>query len=250
VVCAVAYLLRSLTRAAVLAGALIAASAGAARAGDDGAGPLTNGLYPLWEHTAVVHELGAGEVGYRQAQLGLGVAQVGTRPFLDLYGSYNLELKLALPGNETHRTALVVGGYRLPTAAEARGIGELHRTGFSNPYGPLLLVPVTLAHSWLAGERVGLHSAVTALFLFDGQPGGARPSLGGASLLELKAGRGWSARLHAGCWGLYTETQAHAGLSFAYRTQHLQLAAGYARQSSLSGESRGVLLFDGGLVFR
>ena len=49
----------------------------------------------------------------------------------------------------------------------------------------------------------------------------------------------WSARLHGGLWGLGVERQAHAGLSFAYWSERVALAAGYARQGSPGRETRG-----------
>jgi hypothetical protein len=208
-----------------------------------------NGVVPLWEQTAVLHRGGGGQIGYGHAQLGLGRVQLGTQPFLDLQRTWNLQLKLALLEGGPHRTALVLGGYRLPTSAEMRSLGELHRTGFANPYGPLLLFPVSVAHSWAIGERVHVHSALTTLFRHASDPRERRTSLGAATMIEGHAGEHWSARLHAGYWGVGVEAQAHLALSFAYRSEHLMLAAGYGRQASPSGESQGRVLIDGALLF-
>jgi hypothetical protein len=220
-----------------------------AQGGDDLQGSV-NGLYPLWEQTAILHPAWGGQVGHGHAQLGLGPVQLGTQPYLDLYGSYNLELKIALPGNDRHRAALVLGGYRLPADAEARSLGDLHRPGFSSPYGPLGLIPISLAHSFVASDRLRVHSTATALIQYGQSTPDRNVSAGVASMLALHASLHWSARLHAGLWGFGVERQAHAGLSFAYWSSHLAAAAGYARQFSLTGESRRVFMIDGALLFR
>jgi hypothetical protein len=213
------------------------------------AAATVNGVVPLWEQTANLHRGGGGQIGYGHAQLGLGRVQLGTQPFLDLQRTWNVQLKLALLESGPHRTALVVGGYRLPTSAEMRSLGELHRTGFANPYGPLLLFPVSVAHSWAISERVQVHSALTTLFRHASDPRERNTSLGAATMIEAHASEHWSARLHAGYWGVGVEAQAHIGLSFAYQSEHLMLAAGYGRQASPSGESAGRVLVDGALLF-
>ena len=217
--------------------------------GDDLQGSV-NGLYPLWEQTAILHPAGGGQVGHGHAQFGLGLVQVGTQPFLDLYGTYNLELKVALPGGDRHRTALVLGGYRLPENAEERSIGDLHRPGFSNSYGPLTLFPVSLAHSFVASGRLRIHSAATALFQYGSSSVDRNLSGGVATMVAFHASWHWSARLHGGLWGFGVERQAHAGLSFAYWSPRLAVAAGYARQASLTGETRSLFMIDGALLFR
>ena len=204
---------------------------------------------PLWEQTAVLHRGGGGQIGYGHAQLGLGPVQVGTQPFLDLQRTWNAQLKLALLESGPHRTALVAGAYLLPAAAEDRAVGELHRSGFGNPYTALRLFPVAVAHSWQLTERLQVHSALTTLFRHADDPRERGTSLGAATMIEARTGERWSARLHAGTWGLGVESQAHLGLSFAYQSEHVMLAAGYARQASFSGESRGQLLVDGALLF-
>jgi hypothetical protein len=217
--------------------------------GDDLQGSV-NGLYPLWEQTAILHPAGGGQVGHGHAQVGFGLLQVGTQPFLDLYGTYNLELKVALPAGGAHRTALVLKGYRVPDDADRRSLGDLHRPGFSNPDGPLLLFPVSLAHSFVASERLRIHSAATALFQYGSVPLDRNLSAGVATMVAWHASWHWSARLHGGLWGFGVEKQAHAGLSFAYWSPRVALAAGYARQASMTGESRSVFMIDGALLFR
>lgn len=208
-----------------------------------------NGVVPLWEQTAVLHRSGGGQIGYGHAQIALGPVQIGTQPFLDLNRTWNAQLKLALLERGAHRTALTLGAYFLPAAAETRTVGELHRTGFANPYTPLRLFPIAVAHTWALAERLHVHSALTTLFQHADDPRERRTSLGAATMIEARTGDRWSARLHAGTWGIGVETQAHVALSFAFRSEHLMLAAGYGRQASASGESRGLLLVDGALLF-
>ncbi len=237
-------------RLAFVLGALCAFPAAARALGDDDLQGSVNGLYPLWEQTAILHPAGGGQVGHGHAQLGLGPLQLGTQPYLDLYGSYNFELKVALPGSERHRTAVVLGGYLLPAEAEARSLGDLHRPGFSNPYGRLDLFPISFAHSFVASDRLRVHSTLTALLQYGRSSIDRNVSAGVASMLAWHASLHWSARLHAGLWGFGVERQAHAGLSFAYWSPRVAAAVGYARQFSLSGESRRVLMIDGALLFR
>ena len=230
--------------AVVLGATAVAAAASVARA--EGA---RNGLFPLWEQTGLVHPAGGGQIGYRHAQVSLGQLQLGTQPFLDLYGSWNANAKLALPAPSGHALALSAGVYRIPTAAEARAVGDLHRAAFSNPYADVFLVPVSLAHSFAPSERVFLHTTLGTLHEHrrDGLGGS---SFGLAEMVEWGIGAAWSVRGHAGVWGLGVEPQAHLGLSFGYRGQHLSFEGGYARQFSPSGESRGLWLVDGALRFR
>ena len=216
-------------------------------------GPVAvNGLYPLWEQTGVLHSRWGGQVGYNHAQLSLGRLQIGTQPFLDLVKTFNVQLKLGLLTTGAHRTALALGAYRFGTAAQERTVGELHRSAFSN-YAPLGLFPAALAHSFRAHERIDLHGTFTTMLrrasdLKDGPAWSA--AVGLAAMLELRASRNWSARLHGGYWGVGIERQAHVGLSFAYRADVLLLEGGYARQASMTGESQGKTLRDGALIFR
>jgi hypothetical protein len=211
-----------------------------------------NGLYPMWEQTGVLHRRWGGQVGYNHAQLGLGQVQVGTQPFLNFHGTYNLQLKLAL-GAQTgrHRTALTAGYYRFPSAAQSKTIGLLHQSAFHN-YDVVEVAPVALAHSWGMFRRVDLHVALTAMPRHARHPGDGSPwvaSAGLATMTELRISPAWSARLHAGLWGIGVERQAHVGLSFAYRGPVVLLEGGYARQASMIGETQGKYLRDGALVF-
>jgi hypothetical protein len=231
----------------VLLGGLAALLASPARAqSEQGA---VNGLIPLWEQTAVLHPAGAGQVGYGHAQVGLGPVQVGTQPALDLQETFNLQVKVALPGAGRHRTALVVAGYHLPADEEtgARLPGDLQGPGFSAG-GSVNLFPVSVAHSFQVSERWGVHSAATGLLRLGGETADRRPSLGLATLMAWQTSWRWSARLHAGVWGLGAEPQAHGGLSLAYATERVALAAGYARQGWSRG-SGGLFLVDGALLF-
>ena len=209
-----------------------------------------NGLIPLWEQTAVLHPAGAGQVGYGHAQVGLGPVQIGTQPALDLQQTFNLQLKVALPGAGRHRTALVVAGYHLPAddGTGARLPGDLQGPGFSAAGGRVNLFPVSLAHTFQAGERWGVHSAATGLLRLGGEAGDRRASVGLATLVAWQTSWRWSARLHAGVSGLGAGAQAHGGLSLAYATERVALAAGYALAGSL-GRSEGLFLVDGALLF-
>jgi hypothetical protein len=230
---------------AVLPVALLAAAPAAA---DEGA---VNGLYPLWEQTAILHRAGSFQIGYEHAQVGLGPVQVGTQPILAVHGTLNLEAKVALWRGEHLALALVVGGYRLPTAAEGRTIGNLYPSGFTNPYAPVWLVPISFAKSLRFGPRVQLHWAST-LLLSQSEAAEHRYLSGGQTLmLELAASPRWSARVHGGAEGWPVQTMAHAGLSFAYTGDYLYAAAGAGRRFSLlEGEASNVVMFDAGLLFR
>src|SRR5262245_34969591 len=61
----------------------------------EGESGAVNGLYPLWEQTALLHRPGAFQIGYNHAQVGLGRIQIGTEPILDLHGALNLQAKVA-----------------------------------------------------------------------------------------------------------------------------------------------------------
>lgn len=206
-----------------------------------------NGLYPLWEQTGILHGSGGFQIGLEHAQVGLGRLQLGTQPFLDLHGTYNLQAKAALWRGEKLNVALVVGGYHFPTEAESRTVGNLNASGFTNGYAPVWLVPICLAKSLRLGERVGLHWASTLLLSMSSDPGHRFYSGGQTVMVEVAATPHWSARLHAGGEGWPVQTQAHAGLSFAYSGDHLYASAGAARRFSLEGEAANVVLFDAGL---
>lgn len=207
-----------------------------------------NGLYPLWEQTGELHEAGALQIGFRHAQLGLGPVQVGTQPFLDLYGTANAEAKVALWRGERLSLALVPGWYRVPAAPQSRAIGTLQTVNLENLYGPITLFPVALAASLALSPRVRCHMAGTALLQWADDARDRQATAGAAALLELRANARWAAMVHAGVEGMPAMRQSHAGLSFAYRLSHLDLRVGYARRWQ-DGESAGVLLFDGALLF-
>jgi hypothetical protein len=211
-----------------------------------------NGLYPLWEQTAILHPKGTVELGYQHAQLGLGPIQVGTSPYLDLFGTYNLELKLKLFAGQSTAVALVAAGYRVPTQAESRTIGNVHAIGLVNPYDPVWVFPMSVALSQVLSQRLHLHATTTVLVTNAGGTQGSQRSdvsFGQVAILEMRASGAWRAFLHAGVEGLRVEPNGHLGLSFGYRGRRVLASAGYARRMSLDGESAHVFLFDGGLVF-
>jgi hypothetical protein len=208
-----------------------------------------NGLYPLWEQTAVLRPSGSVELGYQHAQLGLGPIQIGTSPYLDLYGTYNLDLKLKLFAGRRTALALVAAGFRVPTQAESRTIGNVHAIGLSNPYAPVWVLPTSIALSQVLGPRLHLHTAATVLVTSAGAAQGTLASFGQAATLEMRASSAWRAFLHAGITGLNVDPHGHLGLSFGYRGRHAMASVGYARRMSFDGDSAHVFLFDGGLVF-
>src|SRR5688572_9635587 len=208
-----------------------------------GAGAV-NGLYPLWEQTAILHRSGTFQIGYEHAQVGLGRVQLGTQPILDLHGALNLQVKAALWRGEKLNVALVVEGYRFPAQAESRTVGNLNAPGATNPYAPVWLVPICMAKSLRLGERVGVHWASTLLLSASSEPEHRFISGGQTVMMEVAATSRWSARLHAGAEGWPVEAKAHAVISFAYSGDYLYASAGAARRFSFEGESGNVLLFD------
>ena len=223
------------------------------QAQDVGAAPsnaaldTVNGLYPLWEHTGVLHNTGTVELGYQRAQVGLGFVQISTQPFLDLYGTLNLQVKVAVLVRQRLKVAVVAGVYRIPTNAQARMFGNLNSTGLVNPYGPLSVVPLSLAKSLLLSPRRAVHWAST-LLLASGE-GQHRIAGGQALLFEAIANQHWRARIHAGVEGLNVEGQGHAALSFAYRGDVVHLEAGTGQRITFTGERSTFVMFDGALVF-
>jgi hypothetical protein len=207
------------------------------------------GLYPLWEQTGRLDAAGAARVGWSHAAVGIGPVALATQPFLDLYGTANASLKVSLHQGARLSAALVVGGYRVPTAAEERGIGSLHMTKFANPFAPVWLVPVTGALTAIATPRLHLHASATALATRSSETTYNNASGGLAGFCEWFASPSRSVRLHAGAEGWPTWTQEHVGLSFAWRFPHVALAAGYARRFNPGGTSDGVYLWDVGLLF-
>ena len=206
-----------------------------------------NGLYPLWEHTGVLHNTGTVQLGYQRAQVGLGYVQVSTQPILDLYGTLNLQAKVAVLVRQRLKVAVVTGVYRIPTNAQARMFGNLNSTGLVNPYGPLYVAPLSLAKSLLLSTRWAVHWAST-LLLASGE-GQHRVAGGQALLFEAIANHHWRARIHAGVEGLNVEEQGHAALSFAYRGDVVHLEAGAGQRITFAGERATFVMFDGALVF-
>jgi len=251
----------ALTLAAVLADPLPAADGPddpttIARANSVAAAPppqqpfvAVDGLYPLWEQTGALDAPGAARIGWGHATVGLGPVSVGTQPFLDLYGTTNASLKLSLHQGPRLSAALVVGGYRIPTAAEARGIGSLNTSTFTNPYAPVWLVPISGALTAVVTPRLHLHVSATALVTRSTETAYDNVSGGVAGFCEWFASPSRSVRLHAGAEGWPIWTQEHVGLSFGWRFTHVALAAGYARRFSPGGTSDSVFLWDAGVLF-
>jgi hypothetical protein len=214
------------------------------------AAATVEGLYPLWEYTGRTHASGTGQIGYGHAAWALGPVQLGTQPFLDLYGTLNLQAKAALVRGERTWLALQAGAYFIPTEAPNHTIGQLHAPRYDS-YAPVTLVPIALAATWQPTPRARLHAATTLLVSRSPDPQHRNVSAGEALLAELLASPRWSARLHAGIEGVGVAAQAHAGLSFAYCARSLQLQAGYARTLPLRGSAGdGTIMFDGALLFR
>jgi hypothetical protein len=207
------------------------------------------GLYPLWEQTGTLDAPGAARVGWGHAAVGLGRVSLATQPFLDLYGTANASVKLSLHQGARLSAALVVGGYRLPTAAEERGIGSVNMSKFANPFAPVWLVPVSAALTAVVTPRLHLHASATALSTRSSAAAYEGVSGGLAGFCEWFASPSRSVRLHAGAEGWPTWTQEHVGLSFAWRFPHVALAAGYARRFNPGGTSDSVFLWDAGLLF-
>ena len=211
--------------------------------------PAVYGLFPLWEHTGVVEESGAARVGLRHTQVGLGPLTVGTDPYLDLYGTTNATAKLGLMRGGPLRLALQASWLRVPTAAETRGVGNLHAGAFANPYAPVTLLPVAAAVTWLAARRVHLHASATLLQTLSAAPELQATSAGVSAWVEWWTPTACSVRLHAGAEGWPVAPQEHVGLSFGWRTRYLALQGGYARRFAAEGTAANALMFDGAVVF-
>lgn len=206
-------------------------------------------LFPLWEQTGTVEASGAARVGMRHAQVGVGPLTVGTDPYLDLYGTLNAGAKLGLLRRGRVRAALQTGYYRVPTAAETRGIGSLHASGFANPYAPVSLVPVAAGATFLALPQLHLHASATVLQTLSSEAESRTLTAGLSSWVEWWATRTRSVRLHAGVEGWPTGTQEHVGISFAWQTRYTALQAGYARRIASEGTSSNSIMFDGAVLF-
>jgi hypothetical protein len=207
-----------------------------------------NGLYPLWEQTGVLYRKWTGELGYQHAQLGLGPVQFGTSPYLDLFGTYNLDLKLKILEKPATALAFVLAGYRVPTEAESRRIGNLHAIALSNPYDPVWVFPISAALSQVLSPRLHLHATTTVLLTNAGVSSDFNVSIGQTGVLEVRASPAWRAFIHAGVEGVGVDAHGHLGLSFGYRGRVGVAKAGYARRMNFAGESAHVFLFDGGLL--
>jgi hypothetical protein len=211
--------------------------------------PAVYGLFPLWEHTGVVEESGAARVGLRHMQVGLGPLTVGTDPYLDLYGTMNATAKLGVVRDGPLRLALQASWLRVPTAAETRGVGNLHAGAFANPYAPVTLLPVAAGVTWLAARLVHLHASATLLQTLSAAPELQTRSAGISAWVEWWTPAGRSVRLHAGAEGWPVAPQEHVGLSFGWRTRYLALQGGYARRFAAEGTGANTLMFDGAVVF-
>jgi hypothetical protein len=214
-----------------------------------GALDMVNGLYPLWEHTGVVHNSGRGQIGYQHAQFAVGPAQLSTQPFLDLYGTLNVQAKVSVFSSERLKLALSGGVYRIPTGAEARMLGHLNPTGFVNPYDTVYVAPMSFGKSVLIRPRVAVHWASTLLISYGSEAGSRSLAAGQAFVVEAMASQRWRARLHTGIEGLNVEGKGHAGLSFAYHGDVVHLAAGAGQQMTFTGQHSTFMMFDGALVF-
>lgn len=208
-----------------------------------------DGLYPLWEQTGALDAAGAARVGWNHAAVGLGAVSFGTQPFLDLYGTANASMKVALRRGPRLSAALVVGGSRIPTAAETHGIGSVNMTTFTNPFAPMWLVPVSGALTAVATPRLHLHVTATALAIRSTETAYNGLSGGMAGFAEWFASPSRSVRLHAGAEGWPTWTQEHVGLSFAWRYKCVALAGGYVQRFNPGGTSDRVFMWDAGLLF-
>jgi len=215
----------------------------------DAPAPALNGLLPLWEHTGVVEESGAAQVGWARADVGVGPLTIGTQPFLDLFGTWNLTGKLGLVRKGRLRLALDTGWYRVPTAAQSRGLGNLHAGAFSNPYAPVTLVPAALAATYLVKPRLHLHASATVIKTLSDAPELSTLTAGLAGWVEWFASEHRSVRVHAGVDAYPTDPQAHLGISFGLRYRHVALQAGYARRFAEGGTSDGAIMFDTTLLF-
>jgi|GEM_PF-6975449 len=209
-----------------------------------------NGSVPLWEYTGAIRDTGSGQVGWTDAQVAFGPVQIGTKPFLDLYGSYNAELKLRLYESERLRAAFVFGVYRVPTAAESRGIGNLHASAFANPYAPVWLLPFSFAKSFSFTRTVALHWSSTALYMASDEAAQNHLSFGQTLFAEWRTAPVWAVRAHAGITGVRVSPVMHGALSFAYYGEYVQGNLGAGRRVDLAGEQSSFVMLDAALVFQ
>lgn len=215
----------------------------------DAPAPAVYGLYSLWEQTGAVDPHGAARVGLRRAQVAIGRVTIATDPYLDLYGTLNAALKLGLLRQGQLRLALQVGGYRVPTAAESRGVGNVNAGAFANPYSPLTLLPISVAATWLPHHRVHLHATATVLPTVSSTRAMQSTTAGLTGWAEWFASPRRSVRLHAGAEGWPAAAQQHVGLSLGWRGDHVAFQGGYARRFAPEGTSANTVMFDGALLF-
>lgn len=216
----------------------------------DAPSPAVYGLYPLWEQTGAVDAHGSARVGLRRAQVAIGRVTVATDPYLDLYGTFNAGLKLGLLRRGPFRLALQVGGYRVPTAAETRGVGNVNAGAFANPYSPLTLLPLSAAATWMAARRVHVHATATLLQTISATTAMQTTTGGLTGWVEWFATARRSVRLHAGTEGWPTATMQHVGVSIGLRGDYVALQGGYARRFAPEGTSANAIMFDGALLFQ
>jgi hypothetical protein len=226
-----------------------AAPATPAAAPADDPPPAVYGLFPLWEHTGAVEDSGAARIGMRHSQVGMGAVTVGTDPYLDFYGTLNAYAKLGIVRRGLLRLAVQAGWLRVPTAAETRGIGNLHAGSFANPYAPVTLLPVAAGVTVLAARRLHLHASATLLQTLSAVPELQTTTGGVAAWVEWWTPSGRSVRLHAGAEGWPAAAQEHVGLSFGWRMRYMALQAGYARRFAPEGTAANTVMFDGAVVF-
>jgi hypothetical protein len=211
--------------------------------------PAVYGLFPLWEHTGAVEQSGSARVGLRHTQVGIGPLTAGTDPYLDLYGTLNATAKLGIVRRGPVRLAVQASWFRVPTAAETRGIGNLHAGSFANPYAPVTLLPLAAAVTLLAAPRVHLHASATLLQTLSAVPELQTTTGGVAAWVEWWTPAGRSVRFHAGTEGWPAAAAEHVGISFGWRMRYLALQAGYARRFAPEGTAANSVMFDGAVVF-
>jgi hypothetical protein len=227
-------------------------SVAATPAPDPAAGTgAVDGLYPIWEQTAILQPARTVELGYAHAQIGLGRLQLGTQPILDAHGAFNAEAKVALWRGPRLNVALLVGAYHFPQNAQDATVGNLNPTGFDDKFAPVWLVPITVAKSLRLGMRFALHWASTLLVSESADPALRYVTGGQSFMFEAAASPQWSARLHLGAEGWPVQTMVHAGASIAYTGKYVFGTVGVGRRFDLdAGEGANLVMLDGGLLFR
>jgi len=147
------------------------------------------------------------------------------------------------------RSAIIGAVYRVPTDAQSRGLGNLHASGFTNPYAPVWLAPTVIANSIALTRRVALHSSSVMLVSRSEDSEQEHLSLGQSVFAEWRTRGRFAARMHAGITGALVQPVAHAAVSFAYNGQYVQLAAGLGRRVTFEGDESNFAMLDAALVF-